>query len=257
MASPSPYTFRPPNVPPGPPTAEQLKGVLGHIPAAGISIDDLCIKLFGGTVPGHVKAEVIRGLDAIATLDAATGLWKARPRHNLIPGQVVKVISKPRTRKRVRPFSSTWISGTGEMITYVQGDYNPVWQRHHLRGLVSKHPNPCYKNVCIQLLLHSSPALFAFLDKHKTVTTCSTRDCLTCSLADLAAESMKPVTFTFDRFANAFHDLCEKVFWGPRARAKRRVGPITLSSGGLDFSFLSFLLYNMREQLVKYPRCVS
>lgn len=255
--APAPGPFPPPTGPFPPLSNQDLRNALGHIPPDGITTDDLLNILFSkGTVPEYVKQGVIKGLDPIASLDAATGLWKPRPRYPEKPGYLYQMISRPRKRKRVSPFSSQWISETGETITHVRGNYKPVWQRYPVRGFNTQDLNCCYRDVCVQVLLHSSPALFAFLHIHTTVTKCSTRDCLTCSLADLAAESMKPLTFTIDRVLHFFYDVCEKVFWGPRARAKRRVGPLANLHGDRDHTFLLFLLYNMREQLVRYPRCV-
>ena len=98
--------------------------------------------------------------------------------------------------QRVSPFASKWISGTGEVITHVRGDYIPVWRKQEVRGLRPTPKRVCYRNVCVQVLLNSSPAVLAFLNTHKTRAGCSMRDCLTCSLADLAKQHRKAFLVT-------------------------------------------------------------
>lgn len=239
------------------PAAPRINDVLAALPATGISIDNLIAKLWKRTLSDRSKAELLRALDPIATFDAATGLWKPRPRHKLIPGHIESLVSRPRKRRRVRPFSSKWISGSGDVISHVHGDYDPVWRKHDVRGLLSREKESrCYRHVCIQVLLNSSPAVLDFLNTHKILTRCSFRDCLTCSLADLAEEYTGLKTVTLPDVLDSFYELCDKTFWGPRARAKRRVGPMTDVEGDLDVSFFLFLLYNMREQLLRCPRYV-
>lgn len=80
------------------------------------------------------------------------------------------------------------------------------------------------------------------------------RDCLACSLADLAEQYTDPSPATLDVVLDSFYGVCDKVFWGPRAGAKRRAGSISGREGDLDMSYLYFLLYNMREQLLSCPR---
>jgi hypothetical protein len=110
------------------------------------------------------------------------------------------------------------------------------------------------KKACVQILLNSSPALLVFLATHMYSIGCNTRDCLTCSLGDLAAQYTNPNTTTLHDLLDAFYGCCEKVFWGPRARAKQGLGHTSREEVALDMSFLFSLLSNMQEQLLRYPR---
>ena len=231
--------------------------ILAVIPDDGISFDDLVAKLSRPLSNGD-KTELRRLLDPLATFNVSTGIFRKRPRRTLVPGTAGTLISRPRNRRRVVPFSSKWIGYDGNIITRVRGQFSPTWRKHEVRGLVSKTAKQCYRHVTIQLLLNSTPALHNFLHTHKTKTQCHIRDCLTCSLAKLAEEYARenspantPLTDTLD----SFYSTCNKVFWGPRARAKRRVGPMDPDNeGDIELSFMFWLLYEIHEQLLRYPR---
>jgi hypothetical protein len=69
----------------------------------------------------------------------------------------------------------------------------------------------------------------------------------------LASDYVSQATDIGDLFntLDSFYEVCDKVFWGPRSRAKRQVGPKHPDIEGYsDLSFMTWLLFEMREQLL-------
>lgn len=230
------------------------------IPKNGITFRDFAAK-FPQPLNQHDKDELRRLLDPLATYDPSSDLWTPRPMREVTPGSAYSLISRPRTKQRVKPFASKWIAHSGEIITCVKGEYHPTWPEHTVKGLFSRQ-RVCYRNVVLTVLLNSSPAFLNFLYVHvtptlsTTPTVCSIRDCLTCSLAELTSQYVMESddNTNLENALDSFYDTCDKVFWGPRARAKHRIGPIHPDiEGDLDLSFMTWLLYEMREQLKRYP----
>ena len=118
----------------------------------------------------------------------------------------------------------------------------------------------------------------------------SKRDCLVCSFAALATQylqgvppdvkpiatpdSEKPVDSDRDegvlgkigingkegtvdpllvQRTDEFFYTCERVFWGPRARRRNKVGPVDMNRGSHHHVFLTWLLHYFREQVSHRP----
>ena len=122
-----------------------------------------------------------------------------------------------------------------------------TWRRwpSYARGRPHRFENPgtlCYRNASLAFLL-ASPPLFNWSAAHVrgSAWTCLIRNCLVCSFHNLATEYWQDDNEgnvrrfdarTFDTRAREFWDLCLRVFWGPRARMKNKLGPIDVNKEG-------------------------
>lgn len=120
----------------------------------------------------------------------------------------------------------------------------------------------CYRNAAIQCLMHT-PIFVNWLMTH---TNCQRFHCLTCSLSTLAkwyfnSNSQQKIQNQQQQYSaialstplDEFWNLCQLVFWGPRAQMKRGIGPENMNIGGDEKSFMMWLIRVMQEQCVNEP----
>lgn len=115
----------------------------------------------------------------------------------------------------------------------------------------------CYRNAVLQLLLNL-PALVNFAANHRLVCPKAQSFCLICLFRQVAEVYHEPGTspnidHRLHSAVQTFWDACLRVFWGPRAGRKRKVGPFDMSSGGSHGELLFYLLVTMKEQLQDCP----
>ena len=116
----------------------------------------------------------------------------------------------------------------------------------------------CYRNTILLMLLNE-PAFVNWLMRHRVGMCLKVRECLLCAFRNLIQEYHQPFAKSpaVHYALEVFWDLCERSFWGIRAKRKVVLGSTESWKGNTHLGFLFHLLDELLRQTQHLPHEVQ